>query len=344
MSAFLRKKNWLQFTMLVSSLLNERYSNSLKKACFTAIPGKGVFVGTASQKAVHQQSQIDSSIGVIITDLTSPFYSAVLQAVELEAARQNYFVIFSNIGSTVPDETQQISRFRKVGVKGFIVASRRHNLGVQPPMVDLLRGGIPTVFVSYVPDSNASYIGTDHRLGGFLATEHLIKLGYKRIAYATPDPGSPLSQLRFRGYVDALTDYGFSQDDVTVIGFDKEKNRNRFEVGYELGRTLSEQKNLPEAIFAYSDLTALGLKRAFIEAGLRIPEDIALVGFDDIPMANQSIVPLTTIRQPVDQIGSLAFDTLRRKIDGDHSVTRIALMPELVVRESCGGKTKKLSS
>ncbi|NIA28819.1 MAG: substrate-binding domain-containing protein [Actinobacteria bacterium] len=301
-------------------------------------PGRGVFVGVVAHSVALEKSARSESIGVIITDLTSPFYSSVLRAVELEAAKHNCFVIFSNTDHTVPNEAQQIERLKSLPVRGFIVASRQNNRMLQPHIEALYKETMPLVFVSYAHDKRINYIGTDHRMGGYLAAEHLVRLGYKRIAFVTPDVDNPLSIARYRGYLDGLAENGLSSDKVQVIAAKNDGALNRFESGYKIGKKIVQNKKFPQAIFAFSDLTALGLKRAFLENGIRIPQDIALVGFDDVPMASQSIVPLTTIRQPMDQIGRLAFDTLRRKIDGDRSVTRISLMPQLVVRQSCGAK------
>lgn len=304
-------------------------------------PGRGVFVGAGAHTAAPEAAARSESIGVIITDLTSPFYSSVLRSVELEAAKQNCFVIFSNTDHNVPNEAQQIERLKNLPVRGFVVASRQNNRMLQPHIETLYKEAVPLVFVSYAHDKRINYIGTDHRMGGYLAAEHLVKVGYEKIAYVTPDVDNPLSIARYRGYVDGLAENGLIPDKAQVIAARNDTNLNRFESGYKIGKNIVQSKKFPEAIFAFSDLTALGLKRAFLENGIRIPQDIALVGFDDIPMASQSIVPLTTIRQPMDQIGRLAFDTLRRKIDGDRSITRISLMPELVVRQSCGAKMKE---
>ena len=305
-------------------------------------PGKGVFVGKISHNILASQQIKGESIGAIVTDLTSPFYSSVLTAVELEAARNNYFVIFSNTDRMVPNESQQIERLKGIGVRGFVVASRQHNEGILPHIQHLIGEGVPVVFVSFVPDKEVNYIGTDHRMGGYLAAEHLIRLGYKRLAYVTPEVNNPLSKLRYKGFEEALSDNGMPAGEDLIVYLKGVEPGNRFEIGYRLGRQLLAEKDLPEALFAYSDLLALGMKKAFLEAGMRIPHDIALVGFDDIPMAEQSVIPLTTIHQPVEQIGRLAFNTLLQKIDGDTSVTRISLMPQLIVRESCGAAAKKM--
>ena len=296
-------------------------------------PGKGVFVKSIQQPKQHNV-ETKPCIGVVITELLSPFYSKVLSGVEKEASQNDYIVLFSNPNRKDDDEVQQINRFLEAGVKGVVVASRKCNQQVPPFLDELRKNEIPLVFVSYISDLSMNYIGSDHQKGAYLATDFLIKRKYQHIAYVTPELHNPLSELRFRGYREALFDDGREQKDLSVFALKTDLSYNRFEAGYELGLQIVMSDNRPDAIFAFSDLVALGLKRAFLEQNIRVPDDLAIVGFDDIPMAQHSVIPLTTVRQPLEKIGSLAFDTLLRKINGDNSSTRIALMPELIIRSS----------
>lgn len=313
----------------------------VKEGFLRGHPGKGVFVGSPISHAHASPQTQTKSIGALITDLTSPFYSSVLRAVEIEASHENYFVILSNTDTLVPNEPKQIERLLAAGVGGIVVASRAHQNQLQPHLQKLLESGMPLVFVSYCDDHRVNYIGTDNRLGGYMATKHLISLGHRQIAFVTPDKNNSLGNYRYAGYLDALKEAGLEKNEKLIVSIDEYTGENRFHGGYRIGKEMLAEGKLPDAIFAFSDLTALGLKRAFLENNLRIPQDIALVGFDDIPMARQSLVPLTTIRQPFEQIGQLAFDTLKRKMNGEKSVTRLSLMPELIVRKSCGAQEEQ---
>jgi LacI family transcriptional regulator len=177
-------------------------------------------------------------------------------------------------------------------------------------------------------------VDVDNRAGARLAVNHLIGLGRRRIAtIAGPQNLAPGIDRRL-GYEDALTQAGIAFDPSLVIEGDFTD-----EGGYGAMRELLPQR--PDAVFAASDIMAIAAMRAIHEAGLKVPDDIAVVGFDDIDLAARASPTLTTIRQPVHQSGVVGAETLIQLIDAPQCAPRHIILPiELVVRASCGGAAR----
>jgi len=192
--------------------------------------------------------------------------------------------------------------------------------------------------VSYVEDDDIYYVGIDHEYGAFLATEHLIKLGRKKVAYLCSQEGNVLCGLRQVGFLEALRQYDKPfTDDLLIKRKGQSHQWNHYKVGYEIGGYFPEMKNKPDAFFAYNDLCALGFQQSILDQGYKIPEDVAIVGFDNIEADVHARVPLTTVNQPTKEIGKLAFKIIEKRINGISTEIRTILRPNLIVRDSCGG-------
>ena len=172
-----------------------------------------------------------------------------------------------------------------------------------------------------------------------MATEHLINLGYKSIGYVHVGKGNLLCEVRKNGYYRALMEHDIPYDANKIYypgNDEKDTEMDRFKLGYGFGKKFVEMDTRPEALFLYSDLVALGFQQSINEEGLKIPDDVAIVGFDDIEISKYSSVPLTTIHQPADEIGRFAVEIIQKRIDKKDIGNRTILKPELIVRESCG--------
>jgi DNA-binding LacI/PurR family transcriptional regulator len=188
------------------------------------------------------------------------------------------------------------------------------------------------------------YVGSDHEQGGFMATEHLIKVGYNTIGYVHVGKGNLLSEVRKNGYYRALTEYGvpFRSDCIYVLAStEKDGGEDRFQLGYQFGKQFKTLQSKPDALFFYNDIVALGFLQGTSETGLRVPDDVGIVGFDDSIVARYAAVPLTTIHQSADSIGRQAVEILQKRIDGMDVGSRTILKPTLIVRDSCGAKRKE---
>jgi DNA-binding LacI/PurR family transcriptional regulator len=226
-----------------------------------------------------------------------------------------------------------------MGVDGLIIASLSLEYRATDYIQQLHKENFPYIMVSYIHDPEYWYVGSDHEQGGYIATEHLIAAGYKSISYVHMGKGNLLSEVRKNGYYRALMEHGmpFHSDSVHVLGTaDEDAGADRFQLGYQFGKRFKDLCNRPEALFFYNDVVALGFLQGAGEQQIRVPDDVAIVGFDDTLVARYASVPLTTIHQPVDAIGKLAVEILQKRIEKGNVGNRTVLKPTLVVRESCG--------
>ena len=209
-------------------------------------------------------------------------------------------------------------------------------------MQKLQATNFPYVMISYMHDPDFWYVGIEQELGGFLATKHLIKLGYKKIGCVHGGKGNLLGEIRKNGYTRALSESKIKFESKYIYYLDQTKSR--FESGNDFGKEFINLKDRPDALFFYTDSAAMGFQQAILNAGLNIPKDIAMVGFNDIEMAQFASVPLTTIRQDASEIGRLASEIVVNRIEGKEQANRTILKPELIIRQSCGSQILKRTS
>jgi len=233
---------------------------------------------------------------------------------------------------TIGDNIEILEKFIEQNVDGIITFS-----GLYPREIKYInklfsKGWNIVTTVSLNEECKCSNIVVDNIKGGFLATEHLIKLGHMRIGYlGMSRMGASLE--RFLGYKTALEQYNIVLDEKLGV-----KTDYSFERGYEGIKELLFLEDAPTAVFCCNDMVALGAKKAIIESGRHVPDDIALVGYDDINACVLSEVPLTTVHQPLYEIGKKAVKMVaggeRQKFEN------ILFEPKLVIRESCGAGLK----
>jgi DNA-binding LacI/PurR family transcriptional regulator len=303
--------------------------------------GRGTFVAEKPARKISLSP--NRTLGLVLRDLKHPYFSMIVHSVEQRAYELGFNVLLSSSSGDIEKEENQINHFREMGVDGLIIASLSLEYRATEYIQQLHNEGFPYIMVSYMHDPEYWYVGCDHELGGFMATEHLIKLGYTSIGYAHVGKGNLLSEVRRNGYYRALTEYGapFRADNVYVLGVtDKDAGEDRFHRGYEFGKNFKTLQHKPDALFFYNDIVALGFLQGTSETGMRVPDDIGIVGFDDSIVARYAAVPLTTIHQPVDSIGRHAVEILQKRIDGKDVGGRTILKPSLIVRESCGAKKR----
>ncbi len=297
--------------------------------------GKGTYV---SQTAYSNRSNGTGTIGFVLTDFKNPFFTMLMHNIERETSRNGYNLLFSCSSESIEKEENQIQHFRNLGVQGLIIASTEHVNEVTPAIRQLHEENFPYVMVSYVADSDIYYVGTDHEKGAYEAVSHLIHLGYRKIGYLNAEPGNRLGEVRKQGFIHALGENGFSVSENHVFAFPYK--RKDYESGYAIGCSFGAMSNRPEALFVFNDFSALGFQHAVLEQGLRIPEDVAVVGFDDIRDDLRAQVPLTTVHQPVEEIGQHTVNTLIKRIKRETVPVRTILEPHLVIRVSCGSQIK----
>jgi LacI family transcriptional regulator len=270
------------------------------------------------------------TIALIFPKLSGPFFAELIRGAETEAGAAGYhLLIYSIAGSAAGDDDQTLGLLT-TKVDGLILASR----GVQQNYVrDLQRQGTPIVLLGEEPGEIAGdSIRPDNAGGARQMVTHLLEHGYRRIGFIHGPETQTHAQERLRGYCDALHAYELSCVPELIVpgAFDEHS-------GYTAMQRLLHLHPRPEAVFAANDQMAIGALTAVYESGLRVPEDVALVGFDDIEPARYLRPPLTTVHQDMTGQGRLAVQMLLARIQGSETPPETRVLPtELVIRRSCG--------
>lgn len=314
--------------------IKKALSNLIAEGILYARVGKGTYVA-------RRPSQIDYSahltIAYVLKDLDNPFYQSIVSSVERNLSKNNCNLILYSSDNRREYEERKIRYFVEMGISGLILGSMSHSHYTSRLIKQLQEENFPFIMVSYTDDPSICFIGTDQRYGGFIATEHLIKAGYKSIGYVNGEVGNLVGEVRKEGYLEALKKYKVTPDDRFMYRIKVSSKRDDLQSGYDVGVEFCNSTERPRAMFVYNDLSALGFINALSEFGLSVPDDVAIVGFDDIALGRSAAIPLTTVHQPTDKIGKLAVEQLLQRINGS-ATTKVCknLQPKLVVRESCG--------
>ncbi len=265
------------------------------------------------------------NIGLLITDITNPFFPELVRGAEETASESSYTILLGNTSESVEKETNYLDFFSRGPVDGVIIsASRIPNEHI----INLAEEGLPIVVINRILEHpKISYISTDMEKGGYLATKHLIELGHIRIAFINGPSHSEAAKRRFLGYKKALTEAKIEYDP-DLASF----NIPVAESGYREAIKLLNTKNPPTSIFTYNDLMAFGVMKAVKDLGLKIPDDLSIVGFDDIFFSSFTDPPLTTIRQLKEELGKKAVELLLELMKGEKR--GILLEPELIIRNT----------
>ena len=267
-------------------------------------------------------------LAVVIPDITNPFFAALFRGVEDGASPRGYNVLLCNTDGSPQRQRSHLQSLHARRVDGVILASSF----LKDPTVRWLRHqGIPYVLVNRFSDEDHDpFVGSDDLVGGRIATSHLAELGHRRIGHLAGKPTVSTGVMRRRGYLAALAERGLTADPRLVIesGYTEEG-------GTQAAERLLALDDRPTAIFAVTDMTAVGAFGAARRMGLRVPEDIAIVGYNDIPLASRMMPGLTTVRVPIHEFGSAAARVLLDQIDsGQPTRRRVIFNPELIVRGS----------
>jgi DNA-binding LacI/PurR family transcriptional regulator len=242
------------------------------------------------------------TVGVVVTTITDPFIAEVVQGIEVTALDHGFSVILASSSGEPEREIAAVEMLRSKRVDAVIVTSSRVGALYQE---HLNRLGVPVVLINSHSEQAGRYtfsISVDNRHGGCLATQHLYRLGHRRIAYITGPADHSDDVERLAGYRQALAEVRIPVDPALVI-----PGTGQVDGGRRALPELLVHKERPTAAFCYNDMTAIGLMRAAREARLSVPEDLSIVGFDNIPFASLTRPSLTTIAQPMHKMGQQAL-------------------------------------
>lgn len=271
------------------------------------------------------------TIGLVVPDISNPYFSGMVTAIEQTAAAHGYRVLLSNSLRKPERELCAIDNFLSRRIDGVVIASV--SAAVQARHRELL-GGLPCVYLGMNHGEDCSYVMADNETGAYAAARYLLRMGHRDILFLGGRPTSRTWEQRAQGYRRALREAG-----VTGRELPSPPNVTKMrEWSYAAALELL-QGDLPDAIFAYSDITALKVLEAAERCGVRIPEDLSLVGYDNIAVAGLPRIDLTTVSQHKFRQGRIAVERLLEKIDGSSEDTVDLLEPELIIRSTCTKKT-----
>ena len=271
-------------------------------------------------------------IGLILPDITNPHFAKVAKVVETACLRAGFMDAVYSTSEDDDRERQILEMMRMQRVAGLIIIPTRSDAEHGARLAEQIH--VPTILLdSFVTGLPYDVVKLDNVRAGRLATEHLIGLGHRRIAVTTGRPNIATGEDRLRGYLDALEAHGIATDERLLIA-------GRFDqaTAHDSALRLLREPNPPTAIFALSNMMALGVLNAVQEVGLRVPQDISVVSIDDFDFANIMSSPPTVVAAPVEQMAQRAIDSLLGEIQTKSAPSgRIDLFqPQLISRASSG--------
>jgi LacI family transcriptional regulator len=318
----------------VSRVINGHPSvrEHVRERVWQVINDTGYQPHAAARSLVTRRTRIIGAIipEAVMTLFVDPFFPLLLCGITETCNDHGYYLMLSLFNG--PATQQELYRRLIHGghLDGVIVASTRMD---EPLIPTLLGDGVPFILVGRHSDSRAGYVDVDNVGGSRMAVEHLIRLGHRRVATVTGPLNMASGEDRLAGYCQALEAHRMPMRDELIV----EGDFTEASGAMGMQRLLAAS---PTAVFAASDTMAIGALKALREAKLRVPEDVALVGFDDIPVAAALEPALTTVRQPIERLGSMAADLLLNLLenppDTQGPAHRIILSAKLIVRDSCG--------
>lgn len=316
-----------------------------------ALNGTGYVSETARQRVMKAAAKLDyrpnmvarqlksqrlSAIGVLLPDIANPFSTELVNGVKQVFDERGYSTFIATSSRSVEQETASLRAFVDHRVDGIIVATRGTSMGDEV-LRGLARQNIPTVTIGRpVKITGMDSITADHWQGAFDVVSHLVSLGHTRIAFIGISPVDRLSLRRYQGYAAALEQAGIPVRPEYTVGPPEAPAFATQDDGFDGMMRLAALDRPPTAVFARNDFAAIGALRAAHKLGIRVPEDVAIAGFDNIPLAAFTTPPLTTVEQPIAQQGASAANFLLDRIEKRYSgsARRISMPCSLIIRES----------
>lgn len=267
-------------------------------------------------------------LGLIIPDIQNPFFVDVVRGVEDYAYRNNFAVMIGNFGQDEKKEKLYLDIFQSENIDGLIVAPIH---GKDKGIENLVKNGIPVVCIDRgLTDIEVDIVKVDNELGAFNAVDHLLSLGHRRIAFISGNFKIPTYTGRLEGYKKALLKYGIPFDEKLVFA----KNAD-YKSGFDMANLILELEDRPTAVFSGNNLLTLGALEAIHGKNIKIPEEISIIGFDDMPWSISLNPPLTAVRQPGFDMGRKAAEMLYERIAHPSKKNEgVILDTELMIRKS----------
>ncbi len=268
------------------------------------------------------------TFGVLIPNNSNPYFAEIIRGVEDRCFNAGYNVILCNSNDDPVREASYLRVLAEKRVDGLVLVASHRDASLRKALVELK---IPLVLLDReIPGLACDLVEVDHVLGGMIATRHLLGLGHRGVACISGPPELSPSSQRRAGWKRALAEAGAMRRESDLARGDFSSRG-----GYLAMQSLLRRKPRPSAVFVCNDLMAFGALAAAHEAGIAVPEQLSIVGFDDIELAAFSTPPLTTVAQPKRQIGTTAADLLLERLESNRSEERrVILEPQLKIRDS----------
>jgi LacI family transcriptional regulator len=281
-----------------------------------------------SRVARSLRVQKSNIVGLIISDIMNPFFTALIRAVEDVASDKGYTIFLCNSDENIEKEREYIAVMQSEQIAGLLITPTFEQGGCCRPLIE---AGIPVVsFDRRITDIDVDTVLVDNVKGAYDAVTHLIEQGHTKIAAVTGSEDKTTGRERLAGYRQALVDHNIPLDPQFVFSGIPKK-----ETGREIARRILQNPTTPSAIFCGNNLLTMGLLNYMKEAGRKIPDDFALVSFDDLEWYTLTTPTITAVRQPVYELGKTAANLLFDRIEGKQfPIRQILLQPELVIRSS----------
>jgi LacI family transcriptional regulator, galactose operon repressor len=286
------------------------------------------------------RSQRSHAVGLMVFDMTDPYCTLILRGIENTLYQSSYMPILTDAHNDRSRFERYLEMLLDRRVEGLIVLANWLFLDVNL-LADLEKSSIPTVMIGReLRIDSVSSVIVDNELGAYTALEHLYTLGHRKIAFIRGPKTLGDSAPRWRGVRNFAQAKGLNLDSKLVVDLPESRDPiSGFDAGYNLTRELLRRKRPFTALMAFDDLTAFGAIRALTKAGIRIPNDCAVIGFDDVAPSSLCTPTLTTVRQPMEAMGTMAVTIMLESISAVQEKRRSRavhrkLTPELVIRES----------
>ncbi len=315
----------------VSRVVNgspHRVNPATRRRVLSAVRALGYHANIIAQGLKKRSSR---TVALIVPDISNPFFPAIARGIEDTARPHGYAVLLCNTYEDLTRENAYLALLRNRWVDGVIFATVGSNTR---HLRALRRERLPVVLVARdVEGLSIDTVRVDNFRGEYEAAVHLLRLGHRRIAHIAGPPSLHVAAERRRGYLEALRTAGLAGEAVIVEGdFTADGGGRAMEA-------LLQARPPVTAVAVANDLMAIGALETLRHHGLRVPDDMAVVGFDDITFASLVSPALTTVAQPKYRMGQMAMERLLQLLDGGDARSRqTVLVPELVIRESCGAR------
>jgi LacI family transcriptional regulator len=283
--------------------------------------------------AASLRRQYSHAVGLIVSDITNPFFAEIIVAIEERLAEAGFVTLLGNTSEDRSKEERLLRTMQEFPADGILICPTLHgdplkktpNLGEVFPIVAIARR---------VP--GLDYVGIDNAQGAFLAIEHLYRIGHRRIAFLGANPNLLAADDRLKGYQQGFSQLQLKFDPLLVLSTDLNRRG-----GFDGVQKLMKAKSPPSAVLCFNDVVALGAMEGLQRLGRKPGIDVGIVGFNNIPDAAQCVPGLTTIDNSPRQLGESAAELLLKRIEQRVAPIRtVILQPQLVIRESCGANSR----